>query len=93
MNVNSVLREWGVFCVRNLCENNEENVKFISGVKLESLDESTEELLAKQGFKATIENGKIKLQKIIVPQESSSQESESNTSSCPSNSATKENNQ
>ncbi|KAG2381358.1 hypothetical protein C9374_006347 [Naegleria lovaniensis] len=77
---NPFLREWGVFCVRNLCENNEENVKFISGVKLESLDESTEELLAKQGFKATIENGKIKLQKIVLPHESSSQEGESNTS-------------
>ena len=58
------MREWGVFCVRNLCEDNEENQKFIKDMNLEGIDAQSEEILAKQGFKANVQNGKINLEKI-----------------------------
>ena len=66
------LREWGVFCVRNLCEENAENQQYINNMKAEQLDEKTIELLAQQGFKASIVNNKISLER-INPEESSSQ--------------------
>ncbi|KAL9647487.1 hypothetical protein ABK040_006847 [Willaertia magna] len=61
---NPYLREWGVFCVRNVCEDNPENQEYISQMKAQQVDEKTQQLLKEKGMKAEItENGKVKIVK------------------------------
>ena len=61
MNLNcyfTVIQQWSVFALRNLCENNRENQAAISNMKLEGVADR-KGLLREFGIEAHIEGDKI----------------------------------
>eukprot|EP01080_Neovahlkampfia_damariscottae_P007194 gene7194-11510_t len=61
---NPFLKEWSIFCIRNLCDENEENQKEIEKYKPIDIDPATRSLLNKMGEDIEIVDDKIKIKKV-----------------------------
>ena len=57
-NNHPAIQQWALFTINNLCEDNEENRKFISDLKLERVADVSQEL-KKAGVKVEVRNGKL----------------------------------
>lgn len=58
-----VVREWGLFACRNICEQNDENQQLIANLKASGVMPSVE--LEEMGFRAVLEEtGKVRLEKL-----------------------------
>jgi len=57
------VREWSLFAIRNLCEYNEENQKYISDLKAQGLAPEANEDLQNYNMRATFDEdtGRVRL--------------------------------
>ncbi len=57
LDICSVITQWSVFAMRNLCENNAENKAVVAGLKNEGLADTT--ILKELGYEASVEGNKV----------------------------------
>jgi hypothetical protein len=58
------IKEWSVFCIRNLTEGNEENQKEIEKFKPVDIDPATKSILKKMGRDVELVDDKLKIKKV-----------------------------
>ena len=58
----SVMVQWALLAVRNLCDRNDENKQFLAGLKMDRLPEKIQ-ILNDLGSEMRLENGKTVVQK------------------------------
>jgi hypothetical protein len=58
----TVIKEWSIFAIRNLCENNLENQSLIASLEPQSIAPDESGILASAGVQATLNpNGKVRV--------------------------------